>query len=226
MYRNLTPAWRIANPPISSGFTLIEVLSAIAILLILVSVSFPLSGAINRRIKFAQARGELAIISQALEQYRAHHGDYPWVDERGTGSGELYAALIGHRRPTGDFVMNSDTVLAASPDPLLRRKGRHFLELESLSLLNEPESSDISAQRSLDSRFRDNALVDPWERKYLYRYKVTGSGRDGKQWKRVGYVLVSSGPDGKLGPAIPGSGIFPGGYREKEGAEDNLYQAD
>ena len=206
-----------------TGFTLVELLVAMSALLILFALSFGVASGVSERAARVRAQGELAALAQALESYRAHYGDYPWVDPGSGGSRALYAALIGHRGATAGFSMGAGRRLAPRVDPLATRKGKHFVELNRFTLFSEPTPETAGEYRSLDTGYAQNYFLDPWGMPYQYRFKEAVAGADGSGWKRAGCILFSPGPDGLAGPAVPRDGVLMDEYREDDAVVDNIY---
>lgn len=152
------------------AFTIIELLTVIAVVAILMAIAFGIYRSVNERGQMTRAEAEIAALAQALEQYRNHYGDYPWIpgtteEQR---SERLYEALNGERGPTG---------------MRLNPKGRVFIERERFRLAN-PNEPDASG----------NYLMDPWNNRYQYYYKRQAD--DGAAWENASYVLFSKGPSG------------------------------
>ncbi len=204
--------------PKKSAFTLFELLLVMGILLVLAGMTIGIAEGLQRRSARATARGQLALLLQALDSYKMHHGDYPWIDAGSDGSGELYAALIGNRSPAAGFQPK-----AFGHDPLAGVKGRHFIELSQFNTALKPVSSDGSPQQTLDQGFGDNYLIDPWGSAYVYQYTTIGESPSSGDWKRPGYILMSIGPDGAAGPALPLDGILNAAYFDNESSTDNIF---
>lgn len=154
----------------SKAFTIIELLTVIAVVGILMGIAFGIYRGVNQRGQITRAEAETAALAQALEQYRTHYGDYPWIpgtteEQR---SERLYEALNGERGPTG---------MALNP------KGRVFIEHERFRLA-DPGDPDASG----------NYLLDPWNNRYQYHYKRQTD--DGAAWENPSFVLFSKGPSG------------------------------
>ena|SRR5690625_2278259 len=151
----------------TAAFTIIELLVVIAVIGILMGITFGITRGVNERGRISQAQTALAALSQALEAYKTHYGDYPQVTAVDAESRwqTLYDALNGRRGPTGD---------------LLNPPGRVFIEHENFSL-KDPNLPDSPG----------NYLLDPWSRPYEYHYKDTGN------WENPSYVLYSRGPSGE-----------------------------
>lgn len=71
------------------GFTLIEVLVAVTIIAVLVSIGVVSYSSVNKRSRDAKRKGDVEQLRSALEMYRADIGSYPnlgggsWVDASG-----------------------------------------------------------------------------------------------------------------------------------------------
>ena len=208
----------------SRSFTLIELLAVISVLILLAGIIFGVSTSIQRRARESRARGEMAIIAQALERYKEFYGDYPWIDSGSNGAREIYAALIGRRSPTGAFVMDAEGRLESREDPLVNRKGKELLSPTQLATsLPDDGGTESRANRTQDSGYAGIFLIDPWGRPYLYSYRVARPGSSGKASKGAGYLLLSSGPDEEVGFTLPEDGVLPDNHGNLEEGRDNLY---
>ena len=128
----------------SSGFTVIELLVLMTILAILAALLLPpLRDTLANRQARAQARAEMALISEALERYRAYYGDYPLIDDDPEA---FFSALHGRRGP-------KSTIDAGS--------ARRFINAASFTLRHPFRNDSADA----------NALIDPWGEPYFYTYK-------------------------------------------------------
>lgn len=61
------------------GFTMVEVLTVIAIIAILAAILFPVFGAVRKNVRESQCLGNMHSISQALTMYKDNWGTYPLV---------------------------------------------------------------------------------------------------------------------------------------------------
>ncbi len=165
----------LARPPVceahlkrqvgSRAFTLIELLTVIAIIAILAGITFGVIKGVNERAAIGQAKAELAVLSQALEAYKLQYGDYPWT----TDKEQFYKALKGEIGPKGNPIPNGG--------------GRRLIETSRFSLY----LPTVGATPDTDGVY----LLDPWGRPYNYYYKNAGSPTT---WKNQSYVLYSMGP--------------------------------
>lgn len=184
------------------AFTLIELLTVIALIGILAAITLSVMGGVKERSAINQAKTELAVLATALESYKRQYGDYPQTgsaenDPKATAAtadapGILFNALNGKRGPRTD--------LAAMNRKATIELGRFTLQ-DAAAL---PDSKDTQMP---------NALVDPWGQRYLYYYKT------GAAWANPGYVLLSVGPDGAAGITVANTGAV----AFADGSADNIH---
>src|SRR5258705_9895849 len=67
----------VAHARRARGFTIVELLMVMAVMAILFSLSFTTVRGAKQRGAIGKARAELAALTQALEDYKRHYGDYP-----------------------------------------------------------------------------------------------------------------------------------------------------
>lgn len=61
------------------GFTLLEILAVISIVIVLIGLVIGLSGVVNEKAAEARARKDLVSIQQIVDDYKFEHGDFPAV---------------------------------------------------------------------------------------------------------------------------------------------------
>jgi prepilin-type N-terminal cleavage/methylation domain-containing protein len=159
----------------ASGFTLIELLVVMAIVLILASITFGITRGVQGAQARAKAQGELAVLAQALEQFKLRYGDYPRVlsASQGDRNESLTHALTGRR--------------------IIQRSGNNIILTDALTFEqagNQGRPTFIDITRFNPSQ--PNELRDPWGNRYEYHYKI--SGTTGAGWEPFGYILYSRGP--------------------------------
>lgn len=191
-------AWlsTLLTPPMSSplthggrgaaktAFTLIELLTVIAIIGILAAITFGVVKGVQERGAISQARTELAALSTALEAYKRQYGDYPQTGGRTTAAADT-TTTITTTAAQAAFFNSIGGKLGPKLDPLTN--GKQFVEFAKFTLetANMPNpTNDIAVA---------NAFIDPWGRRYVYRYKDKDNPGN---WKAPSYVLFSVGPDG------------------------------
>ncbi len=192
------------------AFTLIELLTVIAIIGVLAAITFGAASAISRKSKVDRARFEIAVIAQSLEIYKQNHGDYPYISSNDKNpkavqipttpdpddrSYQFLRALLGRLDPKG-------IVFKTTNGTEKYRKAvfdsTHF-SLERADKPALPSNWEIlpkfvSSTSANDENFA-NALLDPWGNRYIYLYKEKSSTSD---WKNPSFVLMSAGPDGYI----------------------------
>lgn len=167
------------------GFTLIEVLATLAVILILAGLTLGLAGLVSAKRAETRARADLEALALALENYRAQARDYPWVQSPAAVGGvpqpepasALLRALLGFR-PTDPG------------RPALLVRG-HFLQEELLAY----EGGSFVPGSGVDPGAA--FPVDPWGNPYLYIYNPSYP-RSESDWVRPGFILLSAGPDGEV----------------------------
>ncbi len=171
------------------GFTLIELLSVIAIIGLLVTITFSLLGGHQERSAVVQVKAELGVLATALEAYKVQYGDYPRTGgtvsapaviaseiTTNNAQSKLFNALVGKLGP------KLDNLEDATGTQIL---GKRFVETGKFHL--ETENFPMAAGNDVA-----NSFVDPWGNRYLYFYVDDGSPGI---WKIPGYLLYSAGPD-------------------------------
>lgn len=190
----------------SYGFTLIELLMVFAVISILAAITFGITGGVKNAQNRAKAKAELAVISQAIEEYKARHGDYPWVSDDPV---LLVQSLLGWTRlentgsGLGMGIKGEDEVPDSGPDP--------FLDITKFEVSGTMPSDETAMPTDL-------SILDPWGQAYVYSYKTSSSGN----WENFGYVLYSPGPDGEHA-GVPDDGIITNAIRKDEENLDNIY---
>jgi prepilin-type N-terminal cleavage/methylation domain-containing protein len=201
----------LARPPVREthlknqaclrAFTLIELLTVIAIIAILASITFGVVTGVRERAAISRAKAELASLSLALESFKAQYGDYPQSGTssqvennndvtQSTQAGRFFNALMGKLGPTGAPI-----------------DGRMFVDASRFSLI-----STTTLPMTGNTGSVDNGFLDPWGRLYVYAYT---SG-----WTT--YRLVTSGPNGELADTFGANGaVIPAPLAN--GDVDNIY---
>ena len=194
----------------NQGFTLIELLMVIAVIMILVGITFGLSRGVYNAQARARAKADLAAISQGLEQFKSVFGDYPITDSTASSDTLIRQSnerLVLSMRGEMVFVKGADGKVSGmelrsdSSDYGNESGGRMFISEDTLSVA---ESGAPQIQ-------------DPWGKAYIYDY--TGVG---VTWDNFGFILCSAGPDGRY-VSVGANGILTDAIRNDPDNIDNIY---
>jgi len=211
------------------AFTLIELLTVIALLVILVGIAIGgLKGA-RLRTDLARTRADLAALTNALEEFKRLYGDYPQLGEfaqapviptsataapgLATAQARLFNCLtgvFGPRRFTTTDRLNGPNLLPAQ-----------FADSKYINgtLLNTFLVPSASTTRPPFKQEQNVCILDPWGRRYLYYYK---DARRPNIWQAPGYLLFSAGPDGAF-TTPPATGIYTATQLAVANNADNLF---
>lgn len=215
------------------GFTLVELLTVVAVLAILTTITISgVRGALNRA-NISRARGDLAAFSTALEDFKRLYGDYPQLGEfiqapatptghsatllNGTGPGlqtaqaKLFNCLVGVFGPRA--FGNADRINGPNLLP------PQFLDVKHLNGLNNQTGLPANflvpvtnAPNPPTKTEQNYSILDPWGRRYFYYYRNARPGASAS-WQAPSYVLYSAGPkvapNGTQTPPInPATGLL------------------
>ena len=78
----------------NSGFTLLELLTVIAIMIILAGILVPTVGMVRQKAKAARAQADIESLCVALKMYEADFGVFPNIDQDNDANG--FKALLGN----------------------------------------------------------------------------------------------------------------------------------
>ncbi len=104
------------------GFTLVEVLIVIGIIVLLIALLFPAVTAAYRQSVRTRMALDIQTISAALEAYKQDQGDYPRVTTANTGSVVLCQALIAPGNQATDGYGDPSTSNGTGPFPGFRTR--------------------------------------------------------------------------------------------------------
>ena len=213
------------------GFTLIELLTAMAVVALLTGISIGMVRSSKQRASLASARAELAALTQALEAYKQHYGDYPQTGSAPQATPAVSADITTAQAQS--LLFNALTGVFGPTDFAVPRNGPMFVELSKMRV---EQTRDYTARQTNNSFAVPTgsppakprvaaAFVDPWGNRYLYYYRAAPlPGRPpATTWRPAGYVLYSAGPDGQhIAPNIT-SGLFTGTTQTTGTNADNVF---
>ncbi len=218
----------VRPPRRSHAFTLIELLTVIAIVAILIAISLGAISGVKERASLVRARSELAALAAALEDYKRLYGDYPQL-------GDFTQAPATPAGTAGPGIMTTQAKLfncltgVLGPRGLDRLNGPVFLDVGKFTVHGTLTATtflvpSIPSRGAPPAKTEQNVgLVDPWGRYYIYYYK---SGRNPGSWQASSYVLYSAGrlvaANGSQTPSVtPTTGLLLGTQTAE--MTDNIY---
>lgn len=226
------PRFDPARLPVGAGgFTLVEVLAAIAVIAILTGLSLGMLRSSTQRSYLARTRGELAALTQALETYKQHYGDYPQTGNApqatpittadiGTAQAQaiLFNALTGVFGPT-DFATLRNGPMLVELTKLRVEQTRDYTTRVTNNTFGVATGSPASKPRVA------TAFIDAWGNRYMYYYKQAPvPGRPPvNTWRASGFLLYSAGPDGQHTAPNITTGLFNGTTQTTGVNADNVY---
>jgi prepilin-type N-terminal cleavage/methylation domain-containing protein len=206
-----------------AAFTLVELLTVIAVVAILAGLAFGMIRGAMQRAATQRAKSELATLVQALEDYRRHYGDYPETGPSAANAQKI-TALVGQTQVPALLFNSLIGVYGPTGVAGGRINGPVFVDLARLTLevpLTAATLTTVAVPTGSPPAKTAvaNSFVDPWGNRYLYFYKRTATAA----WTPPGYVLYSSGPDGASTILPNATGIFTGTTQTTGDNADNLY---
>ncbi len=193
----------------------------IAIVSLLTATALPALRGSRERTAGARAQAELALVAQALENYRRVYGDYPQTGDFAQAAPDTAQPLaIGHAQAKAFNALRGvfGPRRFGAED---RLNGSAFIEATRFAL-EFAVPADAQAPAGTPPRKTEacTALLDPWGRRYLYYYKSAGNPA---AWAASGYVLYSAGRDGRHAPPDALTGIVPRDATAATVNADNVY---
>ncbi|MGB6221008.1 prepilin-type N-terminal cleavage/methylation domain-containing protein [Haloferula sp.] len=157
------------------GFTLMELLVVVSIMVILAGLTMGLMSYVNQKQASETAKVQLGLLELAIEEYKADNGVYP-------GGRRSYSS-----RPTDRAIMELQEALFPSQERVNGKPTKIYLtELDP----------DNDTQGWLSGTNRKSIeIVDPWGT--FYNYRTNDPDSSNTITANPGFDLWSSGPDGQ-----------------------------
>ena len=159
-----------------SGFTMIEILVAVSVLVILAGIALPVSSKVVRSARISATQREMAGLAEALRAYGKDYGQAAARPQWGrfppeSAGGGAYATILGRELETDVDGVGWN---------LVYRQGWSGPYIEGNDETADPTGSGTSASvRSYQA--------DAWGRYYIYANQIAGAERS--------VTLLSGGPD-------------------------------
>lgn len=201
------------SPPLSfiAAFTLVELLTVIAIIAILMGLLFPAIATVKENGRKVQAKNDVMGIVTAVKQYNTEYGKYPVLEESTSGSSSDKEAAVGDGLDGGG-ISNSAlfNTLRGIPEGINQDHKYNprrvpFFEGKAVSNPDQPRAGFVERGSSTTK----GAFYDPWGAQYNV---VLDSNYDNQvvvedyytdvkddESPRTGVVAFSFGKDNKLG---------------------------
>jgi prepilin-type N-terminal cleavage/methylation domain-containing protein len=162
----------------TAGFTLVELLVVITIIVILTALTIGAMGLVQKMAAVKKCRAQMALLENGLEQYHADTGIYP----EGNTSLAVYQALFGDGvGPDGVLGTLDDEAADGKPDDGAK------IYLPDL----DPQTNPSKMVKVSGSRA--TGLIDPFGGEYIYM----GGASFKTEMNNPDFDLSSKGPDGK-----------------------------
>ena len=197
-----------------TGFTLVELLTVIAIIAILMGLLFPAMGIVKEQARKAEAKTACTAIVTAVKAYNTEYGKYP-----NPNSSPTDALFGGKPSTTNGELFNILRALDVTPN------SKHIFNPRRILFF---EGKAASNKETPKGGFADNGtFYDPWGTPYgividfdydntvdkLPYTDFTGTGKS----PQTGCAVFSLGKDG-----IVGSASSPGAYKTGSNTSDDV----
>jgi prepilin-type N-terminal cleavage/methylation domain-containing protein len=182
------------RPPASSGFTLVEVIVVLSVVLLLSGIAVPLISGYMEDGKRARAAAEVNVIAAAVTAFYKDVGIYP-ARSGGGADNTLYVLATGAAQPT------SNPFTAGHAFATWAMDATRGDVLDNHLVHNRPQGN-ASAAYSTTTKFRWRGPYlagpmseDPWGRPYVINV-ISAWNNSATNYKRV--FVLSAGSNGRI----------------------------
>jgi prepilin-type N-terminal cleavage/methylation domain-containing protein len=181
------------------AFTLIELLTVIAIIGVLIALLFPAIKSALTKAEVSKAQTAITGLATAFQHYYAEYGKWPIAD---TASNNTYIV------DTNLVALLQGAATAPPPNQptglVWPAYNGAFINITTATLQGNPRGIPLLAFKQVDIDGLGN-FVDPWKRPYYVRFDVSYANAvedpftSGANVHNVngGFLIWSSGPDGQ-----------------------------
>jgi type II secretory pathway pseudopilin PulG len=225
----MTAPWRGADARRRCrAVSLLEVLTVMGVIALLMTITITLMRGGKQRAALGKARAELAALTQALEDYKRHYGDYPQTGNAAQAT-PIVGAAIGNSQAQA-LLLNALLGVYGPSNFATRINGPTLIELSKFTLEVQLTTATATtfgvAQGNPPTKQAvSNCLIDPWGNRYMYYYKAASPPNRpvANQWQAPAYLLFSVGPDGAHTAPSTATGLYTGTAQTTGNNADNLY---
>lgn len=178
----------------SSGFTLVEVIVVLSVVLLLTGIAVPMLSSYMEDGRRARAEAECKVIGAAMMSFYKDVGVYPARNSSGSNN-QLYSLLTGPTMPT------TNPWSATHNFGTWGMSGARGDLLNNHLLTNTPQGTTGAAYPTTGTaRWRGPYLagsspLDPWGRPYVINV-ISGHNANATNYKRL--FVMSAGPNGRF----------------------------
>jgi prepilin-type N-terminal cleavage/methylation domain-containing protein len=196
----------------SPGFTLLELLTVIAIIAILIGLLFPAVRSVKEHGKRSQAEGDVHRIVIATTNFYTEYGKYPALpatsDQTSTGDIAVGDAGIGLKIPNRELFYSLRSIdRGINIGNVVNPRKVVFIESRSVADPDHPHGGFLENPTNGRHQNELDCFFDPWERQYCVAIDYNYDGQidveyadfSGAKAPRVGVGAFSLGPDNSLG---------------------------
>lgn len=172
-----------------SGFTLIELMAVIVIIVILAGLVVGGLGYVNEKQARSKAQVQIALLSKSIEEYKLDNGQYPPTTNKAgaftTAAGTSTSSILF------DFLyFDSDRDSSGVPGDTDQKI--YLPDLDPLTSKQGWTSGTAS---------KTTKITDPWNNEYCYRSAKDAAGNANAGAQNPDFDLWSMGKNGKTNPA-------------------------
>ncbi len=175
-----------------AAFSLVELMTVIAIIVILASIVIGSLAYMRERQAKEKAKVQMSLISKALEDYKHDNGTYPPGDGNGEiekNSKELFQAL---------YYEGYDYLDKGSPANWVKTVGSNTAFPKATKIyIPELDPENNKQGWTIGKPSESTKITDPWDNEYRYRSATANDGNPNGYAQNPDFDLWSVGKDGK-----------------------------